>query len=152
MSELNRRQLLHGATAGTLLSLHPSLAAAADRDRIRSENDREGTTDWQLTYVRIDPKTKHRSRLIEGFAGRASVRPGEALDLFVSTDPPSPFVIDVYRLGYYQGKGGRHVTRLGPFAGKTQTTPPVGEERLRECSWDKCTTLQVPKDWVSGVY
>ena len=24
----------------------------------------------------------------------------------VSTNPPSPFVIDVYRLGYYGGKGG----------------------------------------------
>ena len=140
MSELNRRQLLQGAAAGTLLSLDPSLAQArADRDRIKAENDREGTTDWQLTYVRMDPRARYRTRLIEGYAGRASVKAGDSLDLFVSTDPAAPFVIDVYRLGYYQGKGGRHLTRLGPFEGKTQPTPPVGEERLRECRWEKCT-------------
>ncbi|MCI0460873.1 MAG: hypothetical protein L0Z62_28325, partial [Gemmataceae bacterium] len=109
-------------------------------------------TDWQLTYTRVDPKTRWRSTLIEGYAGRASVRPGESIDLFVSTNPPTDFVIDLYRLGYYQGKGGRHVQRLGPFKGRAQPTPPVGEERLRECRWEKCVTVEVPPDWVSGVY
>jgi hypothetical protein len=153
MSEFNRRQLLQGVAAGALLGLDAARAAEpADRQRIRAENDHPGTTDWQLTYTRVDPKTKYRSRLIEGYAGRASVRPGEGLDLFVSTDPASEFVIDVYRLGYYQGKGGRHLLRLGPFPGKTQETPPVGPERLRECRWEKCTTLTIPRDWTSGVY
>jgi hypothetical protein len=155
MPHLNRRQLLHGLTAaGAVASLDPSAATAEkpDRDRIRNENKRPGTTDWQLTYTRVDPKTKYRSPLIEGYAGRASVRPGEKIDLFVSTNPASPFVIDLYRLGYYAGKGGRHVQRLGPFPGKVQATPPVGKERLRECQWDRCVTLEVPRDWVSGVY
>src|SRR5262249_17356834 len=25
-------------------------------------------------------------------------------------------------------------------------------QRLRECQWEPCTTLEVPKHWVSGVY
>ena len=33
-----------------------------------------------------------------------------------------------------------------------QPTPEVGPERLRECQWKKCTTLEIPKDWLSGVY
>ena len=33
-----------------------------------------------------------------------------------------------------------------------ERTPPVGDERLRECKWDKCATLEIPKDWPSGVY
>src|SRR5262249_15659376 len=74
------------------------------------------------------------------------------LEFFISTDPPSPFVIDIYRLGYYQGKGGRHVQRLGPFSGKGQPTPAVGEQRLREGQWEAGTTLEVPKDWGRGVY
>ncbi len=152
MAALNRRQLLQGAAAGALLSLPPSPASAADKGRIKAENAREGTTDWQLTYVRVDPKTRHRSRLIEGYAGQASVKAGDTLDFFVSTDPPSPFHIDIYRLGYYQGKGGRYLTRLGPFPGRVQPTPEVGPERLRECLWEKCATLQVPNHWVSGVY
>jgi hypothetical protein len=155
MSHLDRRQVLRGlAAAGALSVFDPagSAAARSDRDRIRAENEHEGTTDWQLTYTRVDPKTKFRSPLIEGFASRASVRPGERIDLLVSTDPPTPYVIDLYRLGYYQGTGGRHLLHLGPFKGQAQPTPPVGEERLRECRWEKGVTLDVPKNWVSGVY
>ncbi len=144
-SHLDRRELLRGLAAAPL-------AAGAHRDLIRDENSKPGTTDWQLTYTRVDPKTRFRCPWIEGYASRASVRAGERLDLFVSTNPASAFVIDVYRLGHYQGKGGRHLTRLGPFKGSTQPTPPVGAERLRECRWEKCTTLEVPRDWVSGVY
>jgi hypothetical protein len=40
---------------------------------------------------------------------------------------------------------------FGPFAGKPQPTPPVGEKRLRECTWEPCG-FEVPKDWPSGVY
>jgi hypothetical protein len=155
MSEFNRRQLLRGAlAAGASLTLGSTVALAdrPSRDLIKAENDRPGTTDWQLTYTRIAPGTNYRSKIIEGYASRASARGGDKVDIFVSTDPPSPFVIDLYRLGYYQGKGGRHVLRLGPFPGKVQPTPPVGEGRLRECSWEPCTTLEVPKDWLSGVY
>ena len=69
----------------------------------------------------------------------------------VST-PPSPFVIDVYRLGYYGGKGGRHMAQIGPFKGKVQPEPGIGDERLRECQWEPATKLVVPDDWTSGVY
>lgn len=158
MSHFDRRQWLQTLAVAAAL---PAPSFAADPDRIKAENDREGTTDWQLTYTRIDPKTKctrfggglgGRSVLIEGFASRASVRPGEKIDFHVSTDPSTPFVLDLYRLGYYQGKGGRHTVRLGPLPGKVQPTPPVGEERLRECQWEPTIRFEIPKDWVSGVY
>jgi hypothetical protein len=149
MSEIDRRQLL--AALGAAALLHPG-AGSSRAETIRAENDLPGTLDWQLTYTRVDPKTKWRSPLIEGFAGRQSVQAGDKLELFVSTNPPSPFVIDLYRLGYYQGKGGRFLRQLGPFAGKAQPTPPVGEQRLRECQWEPCTTLEIPADWPSGVY
>ena len=153
---LDRRELLRAVAAGTTLAAlgaEPLRGAApADRERIRAENAHAGTTDWQLTYTRVDPKTRWRCPWIEGYCSRASVRPGEAIEFMVSTRPETPFVIDLYRLGYYQGKGGRHMLRLGPFAGTTQPTPPVGVERLRECRWEPCTRLTVPKDWTSGVY
>ncbi len=155
MHQLNRRQLLQSLTAAGAVALGgPQLLRAdkPDRDRIKAENDREGTLDWQLTYTRVDPKTKWRSTMIEGYVSAASVAAGDKLSFCVSTDPPSPFVIDLYRLGYYQGKGGRFVQHLGPFDGKAQPTPPVGEGRVRECRWEACTTIDIPKDWVSGVY
>lgn len=149
----NRRELFTGlAATGAVLAVSDAGAGERRRDLIRDENQREGTTDWQLTYTRVDPKTRWRSPLIEGYAGKQSVRAGEGIDFFVSTNPATPFVIDLYRLGYYQGKGGRFLRRLGPFEGKTQATPAVGNERLRECQWEPCTRLTIPKDWPSGVY
>lgn len=122
------------------------------RDLIRAENEKAGTTDWLLTHTRVDPQTRYRCPWIEGYCSRTSIRAGEALQIFVSTNPPSPFVVDLYRLGYYGGKGGRHLTKLGPFRGTVQPDPPIGDERLRECAWQPCVTLTIPRDWPSGVY
>src|SRR5438477_2745015 len=155
---LDRRTLLQGATAAGLVAALEPLAGALARpaparpDLIRAENDKPGTTDWLLTNTRVDPKTKYRCPWIEGYCSHTSLRAGETLSIMVSTNPPSPFVLDLYRLGYYQGKGGRHLLRLGPFQGTVQPDPDVGEERLRECRWEPATRLIIPKDWPSGIY
>ncbi len=150
---LDRRQMLTTLGAGALaVSLTKNAHAQRQPDLIRTENLREGTTDWQLTYTRVDPKFKYRSPLIEGYVSKQSVAAGETLDFFVSTDPASPFTIDIYRMGYYAGKGARHLRRLGPFDGKVQTTPDVGPQRLRECQWDVSARIAIPADWPSGVY
>lgn len=153
MEPLDRRQLLTGLTAAGVLAVRGDIEAGpSQNDLIRIENQRAGTTDWQLTYTRTDPKARFRSSRIEGYVSRTSVRAGETLDFFVSTNPAHEFVIDLYRMGYYGGRGGRHLTRLGPFQGRHQPTPPVGQQRLRECQWEACTSLRIPKDWISGVY
>ena len=94
---------------------------AADREGIKAENDKEGTIDWQLTYTRIDPKSKctrfggglgGRSTLVEGFASCASVRAGDKLDFYVYTDPPSPFVIDFRQVGPGAGRAMRLVAEV----------------------------------------
>jgi len=148
MPELNRRQAL-----GALAALTGTASAAPRQsDLVKAENARPGTTDWQLTYVKFDGKGKHRQSLIEGYCTRMSATAGDTLGFCVSTDPASAFTIDLYRLGYYGGAGGRHVRTLGPFEGKPQPTPPVGDERLRECQWEPAATVEIPKDWPSGVY
>jgi hypothetical protein len=155
---LDRRALLKGATAAGLASALEPLAGALTRpaparpDLIRAENEKAGTTDWLLKNTRVDPKTKYRCPWIEGYCAHTSLRAGDTLAIMVSTNPPSPFLLDVYRLGYYGGKGGRHLGRLGPFKGKTQDDPAVGPERLRECRWEPAVKLPVPRDWPSGVY
>src|SRR5438874_9124172 len=84
------------------------------------ENQRIGTREWLLTKTRIDPATKYRSPWIEGYCSRTSVRAGEPLSLFVSTNPVSDFTIDIYRMGFYGGTGARLVSKLGPFPGQVQ--------------------------------
>jgi hypothetical protein len=152
--------LLKGAAVASMAAATSSLARSAaaapqtpaQSELIRAENEKPGTTDWQLTYTRIDPATKFRCPWIEGYVSRTSLRAGESLDLMVSTRPPGAFTVDIYRLGYYGGAGGRHLLYLGPFAGQPQPDPPVADQRLRECQWSPCTQITIPADWPSGVY
>jgi hypothetical protein len=155
---VHRRDLLkRAAAAGLASTLAPlpdllSPPEPAQRDLIRTENEKKGTTDWQLKDTRVDPKAKHRCPWIEGYCSHTSLRRGDTLSVMVSTNPPSPFTLDIYRLGYYGGKGGRHLLHLGPFKGTAQPDPEEGEERLRECQWEPSAKLTIPKDWLSGVY
>ena len=128
---------------------------------IEEENSKPGTLEWQLQYTRFDdpitlastPLIRNtRSSMIEGFVSKTSLLPGESIDFMVSTNPSSKFLIDIYRLGYYGGTGGRHMASLGSFQGQPQAIPMMTVERLRECNWDKATTFTIPKDWPSGVY
>lgn len=152
---LDRRDFLRTAS-GTLAALsmsqgpaRPSEAAAPHR--IRDENQHPGATDWQLTRVRVD-HDGFRSPWIEGYCSKQSVKVGETIDLFVSTAPARKFLLEVFRMGYYGGRGARLMTTQGPLEGTTQPTPRPGPKNLHECTWRKTTTLTIPADWPSGVY
>lgn len=158
-----RRDMIKGALgAGVAAGLGPRIlfgqepVAAGFPSRsenlIQIENAKPGTKDWQLTNTKVDPKTKYRCPWIEGYCSHTSIRAGETLKIMVSTNPVSKFRIDIYRLGYYQGLGGRLMQELGTFNGKTQPDPDVGEMRLRECKWEPSVKLKIPADWPSGVY
>jgi len=126
---------------------------AAVSNAIQEENNKPGSTDWQLTRVRLDKNLGFRSPWIEGYCSRQSVSAGEKLDIMVSTNPKKPFKIEIFRTGYYGGRGARLMTTLGPLEGRTQKTPePDGERRLVECHWEASASIVIPKDWLSGVY
>lgn len=125
---------------------------AGSSARVQEENEKPGTTDWQLTYTKVDPATRYRCPWIEGYVSHQSIRAGETLSFMISTNPPGRFTIDLYRMGYYGGTGARHMVQLGPFDGVAQADPPVGEARLRECQWEPSATITIPGDWPSGVY
>ncbi len=119
---------------------------------IRAENARPGTRQWMLDKARIQSDTKYRCPWIEGYCSDSSIGAGESISFHVSCNPDSQFTIDLYRLGYYGGTGGRLVKSLGPFEGVTQPDPPIGDKRIRVCEWPACAELQIPPDWLSGVY
>jgi hypothetical protein len=154
---ITRRDLLKlsaaaSAVAGVGASASGRAATPKQSARIVEENLKPGTTDWQLTYTKVDPATRYRSPLIEGYVSKASLAAGDSLDIMVSTNPSSPFTIDLYRMGYYGGTGACHKAQLGPFDGIVQEDPEVGTNRVRECTWKACTEFTIPEDWVSGVY
>jgi len=154
---LSRRDLLQvmvgaGAVvqlAGTAGSAPPAVRAT---NPIVEENLKEGSLDWQLTRVRSKDGDGYRASDIEGYCSRQSVKAGESLDIFVSTNPPRPFRIEIFRTGYYGGRGARLMTTLGPFTGTSQPVPEIGQKNLHECRWDKTTSIKIPDDWRSGVY
>lgn len=125
---------------------------AAEKSAIEIENAKPGTRDWMLTKTRIDPATKYRCPWIEGYCSRTSVRGGESISFYVSTNPPAPFTIEIYRTGWYGGAGGRLMKELGPFEGVVQPDPDIGPKRVRDCTWKSCAELTIPPDWLSGVY
>jgi hypothetical protein len=164
----NRRRFLKATTTGAVASAllrddsraaapgagagEPQSRGTAKSNLIARENAREGSLDWQLTRVRLDTTEGFRGSLIEGYCSKQSVKAGESIDIFVSTKPVAKFEIEIFRTGYYGGRGARLMTKLGPFQGKTQETPAMGEKQLHECRWEACTSVKIPEDWVSGVY
>ncbi len=137
---------------GTAAFLPGCTHRLSNRHLIATENAKPGTRDWMLSNTRIDPSTKYRCPWIEGYCSQTSVKAGDKLSFHISTNPRSPFRIDIYRMGYYQGTGGRLVQSVGPFPGQVQPDPPIGPNRLRQCRWDPSYTLTIPSDWLSGVY
>lgn len=125
--------------------------AIAGSPLIRDENAQPGALDWQLTRVRVD-KENFRSPWIEGYCSRQSVSAGETIDVMVSANPPAPFRLEIFRMGYYGGRGARLMKTIGPLDAKTQPTPQPGAKNLHECRWERTVSLTIPQDWLSGVY
>ncbi|MFM7397861.1 MAG: N,N-dimethylformamidase beta subunit family domain-containing protein [Verrucomicrobiota bacterium] len=120
-------------------------------NRVVAENAKEGSTDWQLTRVRVDA-SKQRSTWIEGYCSRQSARAGETVEVMVSANPASRFRAEFFRMGWYGGRGARKVLELGPMQARTQPTPTPGAKNLHECRWEATFSVRIPADWLSGVY
>lgn len=151
---MDRRDFLKTTSAAALAATTASpraTAATRQPDLIKSENLKAGTS-FQLTRMRPDSATSHRTSLIEGYCSRQSLKAGETLDIFVSTKPAAKFQIEIFRMGYYDGAGARLMKTIGPLEGTEQPVPEMADKRLRECQWKASTSFPVPEDWPSGVY
>ena len=155
---LTRRELFKGVAGLGAVAALSGCASVGDRgggavsDLIRRENEKPGTRDWMLKNTRVDPTTKYRCPWIEGYCSHTSVRAGEMVYFKVSTNPSSEYTVDVYRLGYYGGTGGRLVASFPPSMGYAHPDPPVGPKRVRDCHWPGMIGLNIRHGWLSGVY
>lgn len=155
MHPIPRREALKEivvAGAVAVSGLPDAVSAEDATNPIRSENARPGTRDWMLSQTRIDVASKYRCPWIEGYCSHASAKAGENIQFFISTNPAAKFTLEIFRLGYYGGDGGRLVQRFEDLAGETQPDPAIGAKRLRDCEWKASIEWTVPADAVSGVY
>src|SRR5688500_19033952 len=124
---------------------------------IAKENALPGTADW-LIDVKYDTCSPPNHRFcrrpqIEGYASKTSVDINDTIDFYVSTNPNAQYTIDIYRMGYYGGKGGNLKRSIGPLAGRQQAEPkPDPQTNFFEANWESSHQLIIPEDWVSGVY
>lgn len=110
------------------------------------ENQKTGTTAWKIT--------NQATTEIAGYAGATSINRGGSLPIKVSLAQAGQYTIDVYRLGFYAGTGGRLLFSSGLLNGVTQPVCTVTDSstRLVECNWSTSYTLTVGSDWTSGLY
>lgn len=112
---------------------------------IQKENRQPGTTAWQLT-------NPAENRQIEGYASLTSVPAGGNIDLLVNTQDPT-YTLNIYRMGWYGGKGGRKVFGPKTHHGVQQAMPTIDPAvGFVECNWTNPITIHVPSTWLSGIY
>jgi len=113
------------------------------------ENARPGTA------LGLVPNTAENGA-IEGYASETSALPGDTLHLHVSTSPPAPYRVELYRLGWYGGDGARLVGCVpgcaGFSAGQAQPRPAPEPGGLVRAAWPVTDTFVLPPDATSGYY
>jgi hypothetical protein len=131
---------------GSSENITSSGATIAAQNAIVLENQKTGTTAWQIT-------NQASNNEIAGFASATSINKGESLPIKVSLATPGQYKIDIYRLGYYGGTGGRLITSSGLLNGVTQAGPTTDSTtNLVEYKWNTSYTLQTGADWTTGLY
>jgi Subtilase family len=124
------------------------LPGASGGNSVVVENQQPGTNQWRLGLTAPDAGGQ-----IKGYASATSVNKGEDITFFVTVNPAQPYTIDVYRIGWYQGLGGRLMQHIGPLNGVQQPTCPTDATTgLIACNWTPGYTLATQTSWTSGIY
>lgn len=119
---------------------------------IRVENCLPGDISWQ-----INPNLAAYSHQIEGYASATSVNVGQQVRFHMNVSASQTVNIDIYRLGYYNGVGGRKITTspiVVPNVSNKRFPVPDSQTGRAECNWASETEAfwNVPANAVSGFY
>jgi len=139
-------------TLGLLVSQATSFAQSPQTPNpIVLENQKPGDSAWQ--FVSGGTRADDIGKQIKGYASSTSVNKGRSIDFKVSVSPAQAFTINIWRMGYYGGTGGRLVQTIGPLNGMQQRACPTDAKTgLIQCNWRTSYKLEVPDDWTTGVY
>ena len=144
---LTRREMIKaGSTAVASAGIGgEALAEKSAISSIQTENNKPGDSSWFPTGA--------PERSIEGYTSETSVVPSGTVEFYVSTKPSQQYQIGIYRVGWYDGKGGRLVTTLLESEGNPRPQPdPDPETGLVKCDWPVTDTYNVPSELTTGVY
>ncbi|MFN8492723.1 MAG: DUF6605 domain-containing protein [Caldilineaceae bacterium] len=143
--------LLLALGAGVTLFSSRTLFAAAGNPII-GENQNPGSTAWRIDYS-IAGLADDTNQQIKGYASAVSVNKGQSINFYVTVNPAQTYKIDIYRMGWYNGAGGRLLQTVGPLTGAQQPACPMDTQTgMTECNWAVAYTLNVPTTWTTGIY
>ena len=136
---------------GLTVALPTASAAAATctGNAIVCENQLQGTDPsiWDIQGAGDDS--------IQGFATQISVNRGDTVQFKIKTNA-SAYTIQIFRLGYYQGKGARKIDDVTPSAPLPQIQPACATDSATEIydcgTWGVSASWAIPSTAVSGVY
>jgi 6-phosphogluconolactonase (cycloisomerase 2 family) len=136
-------------------------AGALAANPIVVENAKPGDEAWRAAvtaHVNFDHPA------VDGYANATSVRPGATIDFSVNIAHPGRYRVEIVRLGWYRGMGGRRLTcltgsSLDPSCtadepGVEQPAPPSPSAGTGEvdAGWSVTDRLRLPRSWVTGYY
>ena len=136
---------------GTLLAAlpRPALHAAAASNPVVTENQQPGQSNWDVGSLISDDTTGQ----IKGYASAVSVNQNQGITFYVTVNPVQTYTIDIFRIGWYGGAGGRLRQHVGPLTGIHQNACPTDATTgLISCAWSPSYSFTVPSDWTSGIY
>jgi hypothetical protein len=141
LGSLTRRQILVATAAVGMLP-----ASSASANPIQLENQKtpgSPRSAWDITSANTGT---------EGFATRMSVNRGENVDFKIKSN--RAYRIDIYRLGYYAGNGGRLVHSIPslPIRSQPAALTNAATGLIDAGNWSVAASWAVPPDAVSGVY
>jgi hypothetical protein len=119
------------------------------------ENCQSDPSTWSSAWQVDRHGLSYDTRVLAGYASRASVNIGETIHFYVRA--PVQFNITFYRLGWYGGAAGRvlgSVFNLAPQAQPACDWQDGGTVNgyLTCRNWRVSYSLTVPSTWVSGIY
>jgi hypothetical protein len=127
------------ATAGK-----PAPKRSAPRHRVVSENSLQGDPNWRISQLGAP-------NAMVGYAGQASILPGEPITLYASTTARS-FQVLAFRMGWYGGDKARLVWTSPTTRGHQQAAPTMTQPTNTVVT-DWGQSLTIPTDgWPEGSY
>lgn len=113
---------------------------------IRVENRLEGSDAFALSKPSLQGE-------VEGYASTTSAGVGDTVEIFVNVSRAQGVRWELYRVGYYQGRGARLISSGAAVEVVPQPEPSVSEKTgLLECDWAKAIAFTVEEGWLTGYY
>jgi hypothetical protein len=119
------------------------------------ENQLTGDSTWEILGLSAGSADSSNAahHEIEGYVSSVSVNRGDSIKFYVRCSSAyTYFNVNVYRMGWYGGKGGRKIMQRTNQSAKSQPNCVLtASTGLLECNWNQETPISTA-GWLTGVY